>query len=129
MGNAKTKTFKKPSADTIYPWVIYTEPSETDKKLVRLCLTHQESDRFRILETYYPDEIETAIASATKSIHLRKHMLTMHMLRPCDLLSCPLIKLLCPIILTSRSTGKFQQSFLNSSPGSVLSILGGIKEF
>lgn len=126
MGDAKTKKTVEPSARTIYPWVLYFEPSETDEGLTRLCITHQESDRFKILETYHPDEIESGLASAISAVHMRKHMLTMHMLHIQAVNSdCELFAILCPMIPTSRST----EALMRSTTGSIVSVLGGIREF
>ena len=126
MGDAKTKKAVEPSARTIYPWVLYFEPSETDEELTRLCITHQESDRFKILETYHPDEIESALASAISAVHMRKHMLTMHMLHIQTVSSdCELFAILYPMIPTSRST----EALMRSTTGSIVSVLGGIREF
>ena len=126
MGDAKTKKPVEPSARTIYPWVLYFEPSETDEGLTRLCITHQESDRFKILETYHADEIESALVSAISAVHLRKHMLTMQMLHIQAVSSdCELFAILCPMIPTSRST----EALMRSTTGSIVSVLGGIREF
>lgn len=126
MGDAKTKKPVEPSARTIYPWVLYLEPSETDEGLTRLCITHQESDRFKILETYHSDELESALASAISAVHIRKHMLTMHMLHiHAEASDCELFAILCPMIPTSRST----EEMMRSSTDSIVSVLGGIREF
>lgn len=126
MEDSKTKKPVEPSAQTIYPWVLYFEPSETDEGLMRLCITHQESDHFKILETYHSDELESALASAISAVHLRKHMLTMHMLhlQP-GVPTCKLFAILCPMIPTSRST----EALMRSNTGSIVSVLGGIREF
>lgn len=126
MGNAKNKIPTEPSAQTIYPWIVYIEPSGVDQ-LTRLCLTHQESDRFRILETYYPDEVESAVKSLVAAIHLRKHMLTLHMLniKHVQCQHCELFKILCPMIPDSRSTSEM----LRSTSGTVLTYLGGVRNF
>ena len=126
MGNGKSKNAVEPSAQTIAPWMLYAEPSESDEKLMRLCVTHQKSDRFKILETYYPDEIDSALALATLAVHSRKHMLTMHMLQPSGL-SCKLLRLLCPMILKSRSTDEFRESCIG--PSVIVSTLGGVRKF
>ena len=101
-----------------------------DPRLIRLCLTHAESDRFSIIETYYPDEIENAISSAIVALHRRKHMLTIGMLDTRtyghDIRRYPkglqAINLLTP---TSRSTDE-----LRNGPrpiGLHLPFLGGVR--
>jgi hypothetical protein len=125
MGNARRKIHAEPSEQTIYPWIVYTEPSGITQ-LIRLCLTHQESDRFRILETYYQDEVESAVKSLVAAIHLRKHMLTLHMLDiDQSAQNCELFKILCPMIPDSRSTSEM----LCSTHGTVLTYLGGVRNF
>ena len=116
MGDSKTKTLIKPSRETIYPWLIYTEPSVATPHLIRLCLSHQESDRFIILETYYPDEIENAVIKGIQLIHLRKHMLTLEILEEYQNPKiCKTQQMLCRAITQSRSTDEIVEKCKNET--------------
>lgn len=125
MGNSKVKT--KPSAETIYPWLIYTEPSVQDPRLVRLCLSHQESNHFSILETYYPDEIEAAVSVAIAAVQRRKHMLTFDILEVRD--PQILLEKLSKFLPVSRSTTEFAAECFKKAPKGfiVRSLLGGCR--
>lgn len=95
------KPIEQAKTDRIYPWFLFFEPSQTDKELTRLCLGHDETDQYLIIETYYDDELDDAFKIAASVIRNVKHKIDLRILHEAK---NPARKNLIRNCLTSRST-------------------------
>jgi hypothetical protein len=108
--------------DGIYPWYLYWEPSQQDENLSCLCLSHDESEHYLIVETYYDDEMSDALTVAVKALRNNKSKIDISILTR---LSDRRRRALISGCMTSRSTQEFKAKLPIGS--SVISLLGGRK--
>lgn len=108
---------KNQKSCSVYPFKVWTEQSQIDRRLVRLCLGHVESDKYKILETYYPDEVNQATRSFIAQFAKVKSRYSVATIE-----SNRIDISIDAMVEESRSTKQYRRQLREMSPGRVISI-------